>query len=243
MADRPVETSPQVYARVGGILYLIIIAAGLFGEAFVRNKLIVSGDAAATAHNIMASQPLWRLGLAGDLIMHMCDVPLTMIFFVLLRPVQKNLALLAAFFTLVQTAILCVNKLSLLIPLFLLGGADYLKAFDPQQLQVLAYLSVKMHGYGFGVGLIFFGCACLVLGHLIFRSGYLPKALGILMQIAGVCYLINSFALLVAPALTDILFPAIMAPAFVGELSLCLWLLVKGVNVPKWEAKQALMRH
>ncbi len=238
MADRPVETSPQVYARFGGVFYLIIIVAGLFGEVFVRGKLIVSGDATATAHNIMESQFLWRLSIAGDLVMHMCDVGLTMIFYVLLRPVNRNLALLAAIFNLVQTTILCANKLTLLVALFFLGDADYLKAFEPRQLHALAYLSVKTHGYGFGVGLIFFGCMCLVLGHLISRSGYFPKVLGILMQIAGLCYLVNSFALLLSPTLANLLFPAILVPAFIGELSVCLWLLVKGVNVPKWEARR-----
>jgi hypothetical protein len=239
MADHTVEASPQVYARIGGVLYLIIIVAGLFGEAFVRGKLIVSGDATATAHNIMASQSLWRFGIAGDLVMHMCDVPLTLIFYALLRPVNKNLALLAAFFNLVQTTILCANKLTLLFALFLLGDADYLKAFEPRQLYALAYLCVKLHGYGFGVGLLFFGCGCLVLGYLIRRSVYLPKILGVLMQIAGLCYLVNSFALLLAPTFANRLFPAILVPAFLGELSLCLWLLVKGVNVSKWREERS----
>src|SRR5436853_7191072 len=132
MADHTAEASPQVYARIGGVLYLIIIVAGLFGEAFVRGKLIVSGDATATAHNIMASQSLWRLGIAGDLIMHVCDVGLTLIFYVLLRPVNRNLALLAAFFNLMQTAVLVANTLSLLVALFLLGNAESLKAFEPR---------------------------------------------------------------------------------------------------------------
>jgi hypothetical protein len=228
------ETSPQVYARIGGVLYLIIIVAGVFGEAFVRSQLFVSGDAAATADNIAASQLLWRIGVAADLIMHVCDVPLMLVFYVLLRPVSKPLALLAVLFNLIQTAVLVANKLSLLGALFLLGSADYLKAFEPNQLNALAYLSIKSHGYGFSVGLIFFGCACLVLGYLIIRSGYLPKVLGVLMQIAGVCYLTNSFALLLAPTVANMIFPAILIPAFIAESSLALWLVVKGVNVPKW---------
>jgi len=239
MAGQAVEESPQAYARTGGVLYLIIIVAGLFGEVFVRSTLIVSGDATATAQHIMGSELLWRLGIAGDLIMHVCDVPLALIFYVLLRPVDRNLALLAAFFNLVQTAILGANKLSLLTALFFLGNADYLKAFEPRQLHALAYLPIKLHGYGFGVGLIFFGCECLVLGYLIVRSGFFPKILGVLMQIAGLCYLVNSFALLLSPALADRLFPLILVPAFIGELSLCLWLLVKGVNVPKWKELSA----
>ena len=235
MASRTVETSPQVYARIGGVLYLIIIVAGLFGEAFVRSKLIVSGDATATANNIMASPLLWRIGIAGDLIMHACDVPLMLVFYVLLRPVSKNLALLAVLFNLIQTAVLVANELNLLMASFLLGSADYLKAFEPRQLHALTYLSVKLHGYGFGVGLIFFGFECLVLGYLVIRSSYLPRTLGVLMQIAGLCYLTNSFALLLAPTFANMLFPAILIPAFIAELSLCLWLLVRGVNVPKWE--------
>ena len=98
-------------------------------------------------------------------------------------------------------------------------------------------MSVESYGYGFGVSLIFFGCECLVLGYLIFRSGYLPKALGVLMQIAGLSYLTNSFALVLSPNFADRIFPAILIPAFVGETSLCLWLLVKGVNVKKWKAQ------
>ena len=123
------------------------------------------------------------------------------------------------------------------MPWFLLGDANYLKAFEPQQLQALAYLSIKSHGYGFGIGLIFFGCVLLVNGYLIIRSGYFPKAIGVMIQIAGICYLINSFALILAPSLTDILFPAILLPPFIGELSLCLWLIIKGVNLPKWQEK------
>jgi hypothetical protein len=159
-----------------------------------------------------------------------------LIFYVLLRPVNRNLALLAVLFNLVQTAVLVANKLNLMAALFLLGSADYLKAFEPHQLHALSYLSLKLHDYGFGVGLIFFGCECLVVGYLIFRSGYLPKTIGVLMQIAGLCYLTNSFALLLAPPFANMLFPAILVPAFIGELSLCLWLLVKGVNISKWEA-------
>lgn len=238
MTTRSLKISPQAYARTGGVLYLIIIVAGILGELFVRNKLIASGDAAATAHNIMASPQLWRMGIAGDLIMHVCDIPLMFIFFVLLRPVNKNLALLNLLFNLIQTAVLVANKLNLLLPLFLLGNADYLKAFDPAQLQTLSSLFIKTHAYGFGLGLIFFGFVCLVEGYLIFKSGYLPKILGLMMQIAGLCYLINSFALIVAPTFAGKLFPAILFPCFIAELSLCLWMLVKGVNVAEWN-KQA----
>ena len=225
-------------ARVGGVLYLVIIVAGIFGELFVRGKLIVSGNAAATANNIMSCQLLWRAGIAGDLLMHVCDVPLVLIFYLLLKPVNKNLALLALLFVLIQTAVLIATKLNLFVPLFLMSNADYLKAFEPQQLQALSYIAIRLDGYGFGIGLIFFGCACLVIGYLITRSGYLPRLIGVLMQIGGLCYLINSFALILAPEVADILFPAIMLPSFIAELSFCMWLIVKGVNIPRWNEKQ-----
>jgi hypothetical protein len=230
-------TSIKKIARIGGMLYLIIIVAGIFSELFVRSKLIVSGDATATANNIIASEQLWRMGISGDLIMHICDVPLMLIFYVLLKPVNKNLAFLAVLFNLIQTAVLVANELNLLTPLFLLGGSDYLKAYELHQLQSLAYIAIRSNGYGFGVGLIFFGCECIVLGYLIFRSNYFPRTLGVLMQIAGLCYLTNSFAMLLFPKFTQLLFPAILIPAFVGELLFCLWLLAMGVNVKRWEEK------
>jgi Domain of unknown function (DUF4386) len=224
-------------ARIGGLLYLIIILAGMFAVIFVRDKLIVSGDATATANNIMASQLLWRIGIAADLIMHVCDIPLMLIIYILLRPVNKNLALFALLFNLIQTAVLVANKLNLVAALLSLESVDYLKAFEPYQLHAQVYLSLKLHDIGFGIGLIFFGFVCLVQGYLIIRSGYLPRAIGVMMQIAGLCYLTNSFALLLAPKFANMIFPVIMMPCLVAELSFCLWLIVKGVNVTKWEEK------
>lgn len=234
MATRTTDISPQVYARIGGILYMFIIVAGILGEIIVRGKLVVSGDAASTASNIMTSQSLWRIGIAGDIMMHVFDIPLMLILYVLLRPVNKNLALLAVLFNLTQTAVLVVNKLNLAFPLFLLGNADYLKVFEPSQLYALTHIFVGLHEYGFGVGLIFFGFACLGYGYLIFRSGYFPKAIGVLMQVAGLCYLTNSFALLLAPEFSSRIVPAILIPPFIAEASLSLWLLLKGVNVEEW---------
>jgi Domain of unknown function (DUF4386) len=237
MVADDVEASPQVQARIGGVLYLIIIVLGLFGEAYARGKLIVSGDAVATARNLRSSELLWRLGIAGNLVHLVCAVALALIFYILLRPVSKDLALLATFFGLVSIVIEAASKMYLIEALFPLGKAEYLKVFKPEQLDAMAYLSIRSHGYGFGVSLIFFGCACLVLGYLIFRSGYLPRVIGVLMQIAGVCYLVNSFALILAPKVADLLFPAILIPAFLGELSFCIWLMVNGVNVEKWRSK------
>jgi len=206
----------------------------MFAVIFVRDRLIVAGDATATANNIMASPLLWRIGISADIIMHVCDIPIMLIIYILLRPVNKNISLLALLFNLIQTAVLVANKLNLVAALLQLESADYLKAVDPNQLHAQMYLSLKLHDIGFGIGLIFFGFTCLVNGYLIFKSGYLPRTIGVLIQIAGLCYLTNSFALLLAPQFAHIIFPAILLPAFIGELSFCLWLIVKGVNVQKW---------
>lgn len=236
MSHRTIKISPLVYARIGGVLYLINIACGLFGVV-TRSHLVVAGDALATAHRIMGSELLFRCGIAGDLIMHITDVPMTVIFYVLLKPVSKELSLLAALFGMLQTAILCANKLNLISVLLLLGGNRYLKTLDPNQLQALASLSLDLHESGFGVGLIFFGVSCLVTGYLMFQSGYFPRILGLLQAMSGVCYLINSFGQLLFPALTDKVFRIIVMPAFIGEFGTCLWLIVRGLDIAKWDER------
>jgi hypothetical protein len=237
MVIHNVEGSPQRYARIGGALYLAIIVLGAFAEGFVANKLVVSGDAAATAANILASPGLWRLSVAGDLIVVLCAVPLLWIEYLLLRPVSRQLVLLAVLFNLVSLAVEAISKLSLLEVAPMLGSADYLKGFDPQQMQILANLALSSHDIAFNIALIFFGFTCLINGYLIFKSGYLPRLVGILMQIAGFSYLIACFAALFAPAFADLITPAILLPPLIGESSFCLWLLIKGVNIARWNER------
>ena len=236
MEDHELQTSPQVYARIGGVLYLIIIIIGFCSGFFVRDKLAVSGDVTATANNIMASESLWRITIAGELILLVCSIALTMILYVLLRPVNKTLALLAVFFNIVEFPIEAASKLSLLAALFLSGNADYLKAFEPHQLHALVQISLKLHDYGFGIDLVFFGFACLVYGYLLFRSGYFPKTLGVLMAVAGLSYLTNSFTLILAPTYAGTI-SVILVLALIGELSLCLWLMLKGVEEQRWKER------
>jgi hypothetical protein len=242
MAGQTVENFPQRYARTGGVLYLAIIVLGAFAEGIVANKLLVSGDAATTAHNILASPELWRLSVAGDLIVVLCAVPLLWIEYLLLRPVSKQLVLLAVLFNLVSLAVEAISKLFLLVVMPILGSADYLRAFEPQQLQILANVALKSHDIAFNIALIFFGFTCLVNGYLIFRSGYLPKLIGVLMQIAGLSYLIACFAALFAPVVANLITPAILLPPLIGESSFCLWLLVKGVNIAKWNERMSMAR-
>jgi hypothetical protein len=242
MTNQTIEEFPQRYARIGGALYLAIILLGAFAEGFVANKLVVSGDAAATAHNVLTSPGLWQLSVAGDLIVVLCAVPLLWIEYLLLKPVSQQLVLLALLFNLVSLAVEAISKLFLIVVVPTLGSPDYLKAFEPQQLQVLANLALRSHDVAFNIALIFFGFTCVVNGYLIFKSRYLPRFVGILMQIAGLSYLTACFAALFAPAFADLITPAILLPPLIGESSFCLWLLIKGVNIAKWKERVSALQ-
>ena len=227
----------KAYARLAGVLYLIIIVIGVLGESVIRGKLVVSGDPDATARAILAAEWLWRLGVGAQDLLLLCAVGLTLLWYILLRPVNQHLALAVAFFGLVSLAVESVSALHLHAVLTPLSDAAYLTAIDPQQLHLLAYQSIIAHAHAFGLALIFFGVECLIVGHLIRQSGYFPKGIGWLMQLAVVCYLVNSFAMILYPPLQDMLFPAILLPCFIGESAFCLYLLIKGVDVQAWRRR------
>lgn len=232
------NNNPNRMARIGGVLYLMIIIIGIFGEAFVRGQLIVAGDAAATANNIQESLSLWRVSIASELILILCATAVAFVFYKLLKPVNKNLALLALLFNVVAIAIESINRLNLFAVLILLGDGIYTEIFALDQLHGLVYFALDAYTYGFGMSLVFFGLEILIIGYLIFKSVYLPKFLGVLMAIAGVCYLTLIFSMVLAPSVAAKLSPSILLPVFIGELSFSLWLIVKGVNVAEWHKKQ-----
>ncbi len=234
MTERVAEASPRLQARIAGALYLIIFIAGPFAEFFVRDRLVVYRDAAATATNILAHEPLYRSGGAATLITVACEPAVALIFYELFKPVSRSVSLLAAFFRLVYAAMNGANQLLHFAPLVLLGGA-HSTAFKADQLQELSLASLRLYVQGLWITLIFFGFHCLLLGYLIYRAAFLHRILGLMMAIAGLCYVIHSFARLLAPAFGAHLFPYMIAPGFVAELSLTLWLLVIGVNAQRWK--------
>lgn len=236
-------TAPSTYARAAGFLYLAIIVSGIFAEFFVRASLVAPGDATATANNIMAAEGLFRFGIAGDFIMLASDVALALVFFVLFKPVSHALSLLAAFFRLAQAAILGLNLLNLFSALQLLSGAGYLTVLGADQLHAQALFYLDAHSTGYSIGLVFFGLSCFVLGYLVVKSGYVPRILGILLLFAAVGYLTDSFAGFLLPnyaSYADLFAVVVFVPAIIGELSLCLWLLIKGVNVQRWNGTTAV---
>jgi len=224
----------QRYARIAGVLFLVSLVAGGFGEAYVPSKLIVAHDAAATVANIRNFDFLYRLGFATFLIESLCDITLVVILYVLLKPVNKELSLLAAFFGLVGTALFAFAELFYFAPLLIIGGADYLKTFTPDQLNALALLSMKFYGYAGMIFTAYYGMSWIVRAYLIWNSGYLPKFLAVLMAIGGIGFVVRNFALILAPAYASDAFLMLMFP---GGLVLTGWLLVKGVDVAKWNAR------
>ncbi len=228
--------SAQTYARVAGVLFLLSMVAGFFGELYAPSQVIVSGDATATAKNIVAFNSLFRAGFAGYLVEAVCDISLSLVMYELLKPVRKDLALLAAFFGLVSTAVFAVAELFYFGSSLIVGGAGYLKSFSPDQLNSLGLLSLKMYGLGGGIFMVFYGLATLLRGYLIYRSGYLPKALGALLALAGLGFIASNLVLVLAPAYAS---DVLLLPMFLAGVSMTVWLLVKGVDVPKWEARAA----
>lgn len=224
-------TPVQTYARIGGVLGLVSLVAGGFGEAYVPSVLIVANDAAATAHNFITSDTLFRAGFASYLIEGLCDVSLSLILYALLRPVHRDLALLSAFFRLVGTAGFAVAELFHFAASPLVGGADFLSTFSPAQLNTLALQSLRMSSYAAAIFMMYFGAGSILLGYLIFRSGYLPRIVGALMAISGVGFITRTFLWVLAPAYAS---PIILAPAALAALALTVALL-KGVDVRKWQ--------
>ena len=197
----------------------------------MRARVTVPGDAAATAQNILAHEGLYRLGFAAGIGVLFCALPVLVLLYDFLKVVDRSLALLAAFVNLAAIAIQAGALLGHFAPLVLLSGRSYLSAFEPAQLQAMAYVSLRLQSVGYDIALAFFGGFCVLTGILIFRSTFLPRAIGVLMAVAGLCYLTNSFAGFLAPAFRSSLLPWVLVPCLVGEGSLALWLLVKGVEV------------
>ena len=223
--------SPTSIARITGAFYLIVIVCAGFAEGVVRTGLVVSGDPAATASNILASQTLFRAGFAADIIAFVFDAVISVLLYILLRPVGRRVAMIAAAFRLIaHPAIGSLNMLNHIGALMVLTGGETLAAFDPAQLEALAYTLLDVHGMGYLIAGAFFGVHCLLLGFLVYRSRFLPRLLGTLLALAGLGYLIETFGNFMVPGHETALALVVAVPAAIGEISFALWLLVKGVD-------------
>jgi len=224
------ETSPRVKARITGALYLLTMLTGIFAEGFVSGRLVVDGDATATATNILMHRGLFQLGFAIYLIEMACQIGMTALFYDLLKPAGRSVSLVAAFLGFAGCVIKTFSRLFFIAPLFVLGGAHYLSVFSTEQLQALALLFLKVNEHGAAIALVFFGFYALLTGYLMIRSTFLPRILGMLSVLGGLGWL----SFLYQP-LGYRLFPYIAAFGLLGAASLVLWLLVFGVNEPQWK--------
>ncbi len=232
MSDRMTETSPQIYARLIGLLYLIVIAAGMFAQMFIADRIVVSGDAAATAANILNHKSLFQMGFTIYLIEMAAQIAMTVLLYILLKPVSRSLSLLALFFGLTGCIIKTLSRLFYISPLLVLGDTNYLNTVGAGQSQALALLLLQVNDQAAGMALPFFGLSTLLNGSLIFRSTFLPRFLGLLSILGGLGWLTFLY-----PPLGSQLFPYILFIGVLGGLSQILWLLVKGVDVERWKER------
>jgi hypothetical protein len=231
----PSTHSILVYARTAGVLGLISVVAGAFGEAYVPGVLVMPRDATATALNIVTSESLFRWGFTAYLVEALCDTGLSLLFYILLVVVRKDLALLAVFFRLIGTAGFAMAQVFYFAALPIIENANQLQSFAPDQLQALAMLSLNVSSYGQAVFTMFYGVGSFLVGYLMYRSDFLPKFIGILVMLAGVGFATRTFTWILAPSYSS---PFLLVPAAIAFLTLTIWLLVKGVDTAVWKERE-----
>lgn len=231
MAIYTVDESQRKAAKVVGAMYLFGFVA-VFDELYVRGRLIIGNNAAETTRNIMAHERLFRLGIATDLIEIASMVVLLTALYVILRAVNQNLALLGAFWRLMEAAICVVMTLSSFDVLRVLSGADYLRVFEPDRLQALARIYIGTHGAGYNVAEMFLGLGSTVFGYLWFKSRYIPRVLAVWGVFSSLLVATCTFASVIFPTFQDISFPVCYLPIAIFELTMGFWLLIKGLRQP-----------
>ena len=215
------------YARAAGVAMLLSIVFGFLGEMYLPGRIIVRGDAAATAANILGDPMLFRLTFASYLVEGICDVALLVFFYVLLKPVDRNLALLSAFFGVASMVTFAVGRSSFFAASLILRETGGSAAFTMEQREALAFLAVRIAGMIGALFLCMYGIASMLRGYLIARSGYLPRPLGILLAIGGAGFFLRSITYIVAPSLST---PLLLLPMAVAGIPLTLWLLFRGID-------------
>lgn len=233
------RAEPRQLARVAGGLYLVNIVLGALAVGIAPAVLVVVGDATATANNIQAHETFYRLSLVANVVVGMTNVPLAMIFWELFKVVDRRIAMLVVFFTLVATAIQVAFTVNQFATLAILQGGAFSTGFDARQAQAMAYLPIGLGTVSYDISAIYFGGYAIAIGYLIFKSTFMPRVIGVLMVLDGVSYITYSLADMIAPGFAAHLVPWLQLPALAGEGSLCLWLLIAGVNPRRWVQRAA----
>lgn len=218
--------SPRRTARIAGFFYLVTVVTRIIADGVIRDRIVVAGDAAATAANMLAHAAKFRLGFVADMVAFGSYIALAALLYLVFKPVSRSLSLVAAFFGLGCAIAQAFSSVFHLAAVFIVGGSEYLKVFSVAQLQALALLSLKLRAIGYhNVGLVFLGVYCLLLGCLIYRSTFMPRILGLLVAAAGLAYLPFLY-----PPLAAAVLPWALIPAAIGQIALTLWLLIVGLN-------------
>ena len=223
----------QRYARIAGVLMLLSIIFGFIGEMILPGKIIVSGDAAATAANITGHPMLFRAMFATYLVEGLCDVALCVIFYIILKPVDRNLALISAFFGIASMITFAIAQASVFSSSLMLRDTGGMLAFTVEQRQAMAYLAMRIATMIATLFICLYGIASMIRGYLVLRSGYLPRVLGILWMIGGASFLLRSITYILTPAYSS---PLMLLPMALGGIPLMLWLLFRGVDSARLQA-------
>ena len=223
--------------RIAGILYLVIFIASPVAFLIGKGGLLVPGDATATANNIMASETLFRTGIAAETIVFLVEIVMAAIFYVLLKPVSPILSLAAALARMAEAVVQAVNLIPSILIFLIMSGSGYLAVFEPEQLDAIMLLSLDLYGYVTLVWGFFFGLHLLLLGYLVYKSGYFPKIIGGLLVLAASGYFLQSYGVFLVPQYKELLDAIVMVAAVPGELAFTVYLLWKGLNFEKWEKR------
>ena len=224
----------QSHARIAGVLGILTLIAGGFGEAYVPSAIVTPGNAAATARAILTEESLFRWGFAGYLVEALCDAGLTVAFWVLVRPVHRTLAMGMVVFRIISTCGFAAAMMLWFGALSVLDGASRVATLPPEQQSALAYSLIEISGFGQALFSMFYGIANVIFGWLVHRSGYLPRVFGIGLMAMGVAFSLRTFLLVLAPAYAS---PLLLATAAIVFPPFVLWLLVKGVDLSQWRAR------
>ena len=226
------EPEQHSAAKIAGIFYLLMMVTGVSAEFYFRDRLNLKGDALQNAASFAMSERLFRIGTVNDLITFAGDVVLVWALYIVLKPVNRNLALLALCWRLIECGINAVIMLNDFVTLRLLSGAGYLQAFDVRQSQALARLFLNIQGDGFSIGFVFFGLGSAVFAYLWFKARYIPRLLAALGVFSAVLVAAVTLLIMVFPRWSDAVFPFYFLPVFVFELTMGVWLLVRGIRAP-----------
>lgn len=213
-------------AKLAGVSYLFIILFGIFSHIIVRGNIVVAGDASATATSILNQESLFRMSIVSDLLMVLSYFSLGVLLYFIFKPRHKKGATVLLLLNIIGASMMSLNMINQFAALYVLNGSTYLNAFNADQLQALSLFYMNLHSIGYKMATISFGVWLLPMGYLGLKSGYFPKVISYLLMVGAVTYMVSFFGSLLGIPIS----PDITIPADLGEFSLCLWLLVKGVK-------------